>query len=265
MSVAGAISRWFKALGYLLTGRLDAARETLDSNPYAVRAKFDDIIREKVKRLQQYKSAVATLVAQEERRLTTLNEITADVERIENLKAGAAAKAREIVEAQTAAGKSPDDVRQDPEYQRCLSAYNDFSSTLTEKQVRITELEESIAESQKTVAEHKTQLQQLLREIDKIKNEAAETVADVITAREQKEIGDLLSGISDDRTAEKLQSMRDLRQKVKAESRISRELASADVKNQEREFMEFARKSATSSEFDALVGLTPSEEPPQEA
>lgn len=263
MSVVGAVGRWFRALGHLLTGRLDAAREALETNPHAVRAKYDEIIREKVKRLQQYKNAVATLMAQEERRLASLNEITAEVERFENLKAGAAAKAREIVEAQTAAGKSPDDVREDPEYQRCLSAYNDFSSTLTEKQARIAELEESIAESQKTVAEHKTQLQELLREIDGLKTEAAETVADIITVREQKEIGDLISGIAEDTTAAKLQSMRELRQKVKAESRISRELASTDTKTQEREFLEYAQKTAVSSEFDALVGLAPGEEAAQ--
>lgn len=265
MSVAGAISRWFKALGYLLTGRLDAARETLETNPHAVRAKYDEIIREKIKRLQQYKNAVATLVAQEERRLSTVNELSAEVARLENLKAGAAAKAKEIVEAQTTAGRNSDEVRQDPEYQRCLSAYNDFSSTVAEKQARIGELEESITESQKTVAEHKTQLQELLREINKIKTEAAETVADVITAREQKEISDLLSGIADDKTAEKLQSMRELRQKVKAESRISRELSEADIKHQEREFMEYARKTEASTEFDALIGLTPSEEPSKDA
>lgn len=255
MSVVGAVGRWFKALGYLLTGRLDAARETLETNPLAVRAKYDDIIREKVRRIQQYKTAVATLVAQEEKKLATVKELTSDVERLENLKAGAAAKAKELVAALQAKGKSEEQVRQDPEYQKCLSAFNDFSSTLAEKQARIAELEESIREYQKTVGDHKVQLQELLREIEKIKIEAAETVADVITAKEQKEIGDLISGIAQDSTSEKLQSMRELRQKVKAESRISKELASADTKTQERDFLEYARKTAASTEFDALIGL----------
>jgi len=41
----GAIVRWFKAVGYLLTGRLDSARRVIDSNPHVIRAKYDTIVR----------------------------------------------------------------------------------------------------------------------------------------------------------------------------------------------------------------------------
>lgn len=49
--------------------------------------------------------------------------------------------------------------------------------------------------------------------------------------------------------------MRDLRHKVKAEARISSELAGTDTKAQEAEFLAYARDTSATSEFDSLIGL----------
>ena len=271
MGLGRSIANWFKALGYMLTGRIDSAREVLDTNPHAVRAKFDDIIRDKVDRIQQYKKAVSSLVAQQEKKMQQVETLTEEVEKLENLKTGAAAKAKQVVEKLKAAGKSSEEIHADEDYKRCLGAFNDFSSTLAEKQGRIEELEGSVAEYSKSIADHKIQLQQLLREVDGLKSEAAETVADVITAKEEQEISDMITGIATDKTGEELQRMRDLRGKIKAQARISKELAGTDTKAQEAEFLEYARTSESSSEFDALIGLAdekdsaPADKPEAEA
>ena len=52
-----AIGRYLKAFGYLITGRVDAARKTLSANPYVVQATYDNVIREKTLRINQYKDA----------------------------------------------------------------------------------------------------------------------------------------------------------------------------------------------------------------
>lgn len=254
MGLFRSIGQWFKALGYLLTGRVDSARSVLETNPHAVRAKFDTIIREKKSRIQEYQKAVATLVAQQEKKMATVKSLTEEMRRLENLKTGAAAKAKQIVEQ--LAGQSDEAIRDNDEYKKCLAAFNDFSSTLAEKQARIQELEAAINEYSQSIGNHKIQLQQLLRDVDGLKAEAAETVADIITAKEEKELGDLLTGISEDSASQELDRMRDLRQQVKAESRISRELAGTDTKMQEAEFLDYARTSEASSEFDALIGLS---------
>lgn len=260
-----AIGRWIKAVGYLLTGQIDAARRTLDMNPHVVRAKYDEIIREKMSRIHHYKQAVAGLIAQEEDKVAKVKTLTEDVERLERLKAGALAKAKQSVERLQAAGKTMEEVKADEEYKRCLAAFNDFSSTLAEKHERIAELERDVEDYRKRIGDHKVQLQALLREIDKLRAEAADAVADMITAREEREIADTLAGIAKDGTAEELQRMRQLRQEVKAEARISKELAGTDTRAQEVEFLEYARKSATSSEFDALIGLAAAAEAPAAA
>ena len=251
-----AIGRWLKALGYLVTGQVDAARRTLDTNPHVIRAQFDTILDDKKARIQQYKQAVAQLIAQEQRKISTVKELGDDIERLERLKAGALAKAKQTTEKLKAAGKTADEIKADVDYQKCLAAYNDFSTTLAEKQARIIELESDIEGYAKSIGEHKVQLQALLREIEKVKQESAETVADVITAQQEREIADALSGIADDGTAEELQGLRAMRQELKAEAKISKDLSGMDARSQEAEFLEYARTTQASDEFDALLGLS---------
>jgi hypothetical protein len=251
----GALFRWIKAVGYLLTGQIDSARRVIDTNPHVVRAKYDDIIRDKVNQIHIYKQAVAGLIAQQENKMGKVKQLTEETQQLERLKAGALAKAKQTVERLQASGKSKEDVQQNEDYKKCLAAYNDFSATLTEKQDHIADLEKDLGGYSKAIGDHKIQLQQLLRDVDKVKSEAVDAVADVITAKQEKEIADTLAGIAKDGTAEELQRLRSLRQEIKAEARISKELAGTDTKTQEAEFLDYARKNAASSEFDALVGL----------
>ena len=251
----GAVGRWIKAIGYLLTGRIDSARKILDQNPHVVRAKFDQIIQDKIGQIHIYKQAVAGLIAQQENKMAKVKTLTDETGNLERLKAGALAKAKQTVEKLKAAGKSEEEVKSNEDYKRCLSAYNDFSSTLAEKQSRIAENEADIETYRKNIGDHKVQLQQLLRDVEKIRSESADAVADVITAKQEKDIADMLSGIAQDGTAKELQDLRQMRQELKAEARISKEMAGTDTKAQEAEFLEYARTSASNTEFDSLVGL----------
>lgn len=253
--MVGAMIRWLKAVGYLLTGRIDSARRTLDVNPHVVRAKFEEIIREKTGRIQQYKQAVSGLIAQQETKMAKVKTLTDEIRKLESLRAGALAKAKQAVAAMQQNGLSTEDIQRDEDYMKCLAAYNDFSSTLAEKQARVAELEEDITGYGNKIKEHKVQLQQLVREIENLKAEAADSVADMITAKQEKEIADAFAGIAEDGTEKELQRMRQLRQEVKAEARISSELAGTDTKMQEAEFLDYARKSVNNSEFDMLIGL----------
>ena len=251
----GAIWRYFRAIGYYLTGRVDAARKVLDTNPHVVRATFDQVVRDKKARVNQYKEAVATLIAQNEKKVNQVERLTEEVEKLERLKTGALAKAKQRVAQLQAEGKAMAEIQQDGEYLKCQGAFRDFTSTLAEKLDRISTLEEEIQAGDVRVNEHKVQLQSLLREIEKIKEEAADTVADMITAKEEKEVADMLTGLSADRSSAELARMRDLRQQVKAEARVSKELAGTETQAQEAEFLEYARTDAAQDEFAALVGL----------
>ena len=259
-----AIGRWIKAVGYLLTGQIDSARRVLDTNPHVIKAKYDAIVEDKIERIHQYKQAVAGLIAQEEKKLSKIKQLTSEVENLERLKAGALAKAKQTVEQLKATGVSEEAIHEDENYKKCLTAYKDFNSTLSEKQDRISELEADIEGYKNNISDHKIQLQQLLRDVEKVKAEAADTVADVITAKQEKELAETFAGIAKDGTAEELQNLREMRQELKAEAKITKELAGTDTKSQEAEFLEYARQSESTSEFDALIGLASEAPAPKE-
>lgn len=250
-----AIGRYIRAFGYLITGRIDAARKVLSANPYVIQATFERVIQEKTTRIQQYKDAVAQMIAQQEKKSATLKTLTNEVVRLDQLKEGAAAKAKSVVDKLKAAGADMEAIKKNEEYQKCLAAFNDFSSTLQEKNDRIAELEADIRQLGENIGGHKVQLQQLLRDLDGLREEASATVADMMTAKEEQNIADMVAGISAERYSKELQDMRDLRQQSKAKARISREMAGTDTKKQESEFLEYARKGVATDEFDRLIGL----------
>lgn len=250
-----AIGRWIKAIGYMLTGQLDSARRVLDTNPHVIRAKYDAVIRDKISQIHTYKQAVAGLIAQQENKMAKVKALTDEVANLERLKAGALAKAKQTVASLQQSGQSMEAIHASEDYKKCLAAYNDFSSTLAEKQDRIADLEKDVDEYGATITNHKVQLQQLLRDVEKIKAEAADTVAEVITAKQERDLADMVSGIAQDGTAEELQELRKVRQEIHAEARISKEMAGTDTKAQEAEFLEYARRSQSTNEFDQLIGL----------
>lgn len=251
----GAIGRYFRAFLYLITGRVDSARKALSANPYVIQATFDSVIQEKRRRLQQYKNAVATMIAQQEKKIHTVKQLTEDVTRLERMKEGAAAKAKDMVARLKGKETSMEKIKKNQDYMKCLSAFKDFTSTLQEKQDHIVELEEDSSVLGENIGNHKIQLTELLRDIEKLKEESASTVADIITAKEEESIANLISGISEDRSSKELEDMRDLRQQAKAKARISREMAGTDTKRQEAEFLEYSRTNVASDEFDQLIGL----------
>jgi phage shock protein A len=257
-----AISRYLRALGYLFTGQIDEARRALSMSPEVIQATFDHVIREKTARIQQYKEAVGSMIAQQERKKVELKRQSEEVTRLGKLREGATVMAKKIVERH---GGNADAVRQDPEYAKCQAAFKDFSSTLAEKEARCKELEGDIGELDKNIAGHKVQLEGLLRELEQVRAEKHDTVADVISARQEREVADMVAGISQDRTAEELQDLRQMRDQAKATARVSRELAGTDAKRSEQEFLQYAEQSTADKEFDALVGLARKTETPEAA
>lgn len=257
-----SIGRWLKALGLLLTLQFKEAAKVIESDPRVVRERFEQIKEDRIKKIQQYKQAVGSLIALQEGKIATVKNLTADVQKLEQLKSGAIAKARIVSNKLQKEGKTKEEVEQNEEYQKCLSAYRDFASTLAEKQARIAENEKDIEEYGKRIADHKIQLQHLLRELENLKAEAAETVADLITYQQITDIADMINGIAEDKYAKDLQEMRELRQQLKGEARISEELAGTDTKRMEAEFIKYAQTSASDDEFAKLVGLK--EEKPEE-
>ncbi len=252
-----AVSKYVRAVFYLMTFRIDKASETLRMNPGVMSATYDRIIDEKRSRINQYKDAIAAMIAQEESKKEKLKKLTADIEQLDKLKAGAAAKARKVAQRHNGDAEA---TRNDPEYQKCQAAFKDFSSTLAEKQTRAQELEADLQELLKNIDGHKINIQSQMRSLEQLAEEKHDAVASVLSAKEEQEIADIMTGLSEDRTSEELSELRELRQKAGAKARVSREMAGLDTKRAEEEFLQFAQESEANDEFDALIGLSAQDE-----
>ena len=251
--MANGFTRFFKAIWYTLTGRAHESADRMMENPEAVRGAYEDIIKDKKGNIQRYKAAIGQLIALVEQKRSAVKNLTDEVERLEELKSGAIAKAQQTAAELQGEGLAQEEIKVHAEYTRCVTAYQDFNSNLQEKTGRITELENEIEGAQTDIQSHKLQITNLHRDLDKIKSEQSEAVADLITAREQEEIADMLSGISMDGTSAELTRMREIREKAKARSTVAQELAGTDSKSEEEEFLTAARSSATTDEFDTLI------------
>lgn len=248
----GAVAKYIRAFGYLITFRINKASETLRMNPGVMSANYDRIIQEKRSRINQYKDAIASMITQEENKKQKLTAITSEIEKLEKLKEGAAAKARKLAQKYNG---DPVATKNDPEYQRCQAAFKDFSSTLAEKQQRADELESDLQELVKNIEGHKINIQGQMRELERLAEEKHDAVATVLSATEEKQIADMMTGLAEDRTSEELRELRELRNKAGASARMSREMAGLDTKRAEEEFLEFAQASEANDEFDQLIGL----------
>lgn len=255
-----AIRRLFRAIGYLLSGQVDKQTEKVLKDPTVIKATFANIVHEKKKSIQEYMSAVSQLVAQEEKKSQMVKRLTDDVNRLRKLQAGAGGKAKERAADLKAKGTAIQQIKTDAVVMQARASFSDFGSTIEEKDARIVELEDDIAGYQERIKSHKVQLTSLQRDIDKIKDEAADTVADMITATEEKQLNDVLSGISEDGTGAELERMRELRNQAKAEAKVASELAGTGSKRLEAEYEQFAAANQANDEFDGLLGLEESDD-----
>lgn len=256
-----AIGRFFRAIKYLITGKVDNAADALSKNPTVIKATYEKVIEEKKRRINEYKDAISSMIAQEESKKKRLEGLTEEIDKLEKLKSGAAARAKAIVDKYNGDIVA---VKNDPEYLKCQAAFKDFSSTLAEKQARASEIDEDLKQLITNVNGHKTQIQSLMRDLEKIKEEKHDAVADMLSANEEKQIADMVNGITNDKTTEELQRLREMRQKAVANARVSRELAGLDAKKAENEFLEYAQRNAADDEFDALIGISARKETSQQ-
>ena len=203
--MANSIIRYFKGIWYALIGRANLPTDKLLENPEAdkllenpeaVRGIYEDISRAKQANIQRYKQAIGQLMALVEQKKLSLKKLTDEVDDLEKKKVNATQKAKTIAAELREAGTPEEEVEQHPEYIRCVSANDDFDYTLKRKNVRVAKLERDIKRAQEDIECHKAQILDLQRDLEKIKTEQSEVIEDIITAREQEEIADMLSGIS---------------------------------------------------------------------
>ena len=239
-----AIGRFFKAIGHLLTGRIDAKTKGLDEDPHVVRARYDELISQKRQSILQVRNAVAGVIRNVERKRNELQSTNQEIAQKTRLMSGAKAMA-----AKLAKGKGREAAQQDMEFVKCMKAFQDFKSSLELLEQRKEGLELDIAQTEKDAKGYEVQLQSAHRELQGLVDERERSVADVAMARETRAAGEVLAGIANDGTADDLRRLRETVAQAKAEAQVTSRMAGTDTARQEAEFVEMAGGLEAENEF----------------
>lgn len=245
--------RYFKALWYMVTGRFSAAAESLQANKHVMAATYDASIRKGADRFNTVKNAVAELMGIEQTRLQEIKSLTANAETKQKIQAGAKVAMQRRINQLRKEGKGKEECQMDAEFIKHSSAYKDASSTLAQLEERIDEKEIDLRERQHQVAKFKTELQEMQRAQQALKEEKSEAVADVAVAQQMEAVNSVLAGISSDSTDKDLQAAREARKRAKAKASITAELSGNDAKLAENEYLAEAAGSVADSELDGLL------------
>ncbi len=248
-----SLFKLIRSFFYLITGRLDEVRAGVESNPTAMKSQYENIIKEKAKRANSFMDAVAGLMSSQEDKKVKHDLLLKEMENLGKIREGALSKAKSRANKLTADGKSQDEIKTDAEYIKHTSAYKDFSSTMHEKEQRAVELETSLTELDKQVGTYKSQLEGINREIDKLRDESLEAVADVAAATEQEKISKALSNISGDSTDGALNDLRNRRKQATNKAKVAGELSGTTAKAQEDEYLAAGVNTAASDELDSII------------
>lgn len=251
----GAIGRLLRNVWYFFTGKVDRMSEGIEKDPTVIRRQFDVIINQRKMSINQYVEAVSGLIAIQEKKKARLEYASKELSRLATLRDGAIAMAKSRMNELQKKGMAKEQIETDATYQKCLTGFQDFSSSITQYENECKSLEGEIQSAQKEIDSHKIRLEQIKRSIDEVKKEKDATVADMLSAKEEEGINKVLAGIATDTTGEMLERLRDNRQKAKARARTTRELAQTDVQQSMAEFEKFASTSAAKTDFNKLIGL----------
>ena len=168
------ITRYFKGIWYALIGQAQRQSNRHTHNLKAVRAAYEVLIRVKRENIQRYKNVIGQTIALIEQKKNALRGVTNEIDKLEQMKTGAIDKAKNTAAELQKTGLSAEEIEQHPDYVRHITSYNDYHSTLEEKNARIDELKQDIGRAQEDIETHKLQITGLHRDLNKLKTQQSD-------------------------------------------------------------------------------------------
>ena len=153
-----------------------------------------------------------------------------------------------------------EEIQNDPTVLKCSGFFEDFSSSVKDKEEEAANLEQEIEKHNNDLARYKNQLSRMHAELKKIKAEKHETIADLEIAKQEEKVNAAILGISDSKTEERRNRIQELRRKRRAKADINAEMAGIANEDAEQEFLDFATKSEAQSDFFDSIGISDTEE-----
>jgi len=103
--------------------------------------------------------------------------------------------------------------------------YVKYASNKEEAENKIKQLQDEIVDQEKEITIHKTKLQALKTDIENLKKEEAETVADIVSSKKMNELNNKLGLKEEDVQSKNLDAIREARKQIKSSAKLNAEMA----------------------------------------
>jgi phage shock protein A len=213
-----------------------AGDDLVSSSPEAIRATYATAIDDAKRRYKEMEKAVALLAAQRQKTEMTLKDLANEEAELNSKLEGSL----------VAAESDPTDFSHKEAGTRYLTRIQEID----EKQAKLAgELDSQSAR----VEEYKTKLRTFMDEINKLKREQGEMVAEYISAQQVVQLEDRLKGLGESAVDESLVAIREKVSTLQARAQISAEMRGATVTTQDQTYERLGKEREVSSKFDDLL------------
>ncbi len=213
-----------------------AGDDMVSSSPEAIRSTYASAIDDAKRRYKEMERAVALLAAEREKTSVSLRKLDEEEHELQKKLDGALAMA----EAES----------ENLDHREAGTRYLSRIAVIDEKQAEFTA--DLDAQTQK-VEDYKIRLRSFTDEIDKLKREQGEMVAEFVSNQQVIQLEDRLRGLGETAVDESLVAIREKVGRLKAQSKIATEMRTSTVGSQDTTYERIGAEREAQNRFDELL------------
>jgi len=213
-----------------------AGDDMVASSPNAIRSAYAAAIDEAKRRYKEMEMAVALLARERERTEMSLKNLDHEEAELQ----------RKLEGALAAAEASPNDMSH-------REAGTRYAARLNEVDLKQVALAQDLEAQRNKVEEYKIKLRGFHTEIDRLKREQGEMVAEFVSHQQIIQLEDRLKGIGETAVDESVVAIRDKVANLRAQAKIATEMGRATVTTQDETYERLGAEREAAARFDELL------------
>jgi phage shock protein A len=215
---------------------IQSGNEMVSGSPEAIRATYATAIDDAKKRYKEMERAVALLAREREKTEMNLKMLDKEEQELQRRLEGTLAMAE----------REPDD----PTHREAGTRYLSRITEIDQKQGSLTE---DLEVQRNKVEDYKTRLRSFTDEIQKLKREQGEMVAEFVSNQQVIQLEDRLRGLGEAAVDESIVAIREKVGRMRAEAKIATEMGSATVGVQDESYERIGAEKEAAARFDELL------------
>ena len=236
MSVVSSFMRLVATLFGQAEGTTERATDKLlVSSPEAIRNQYRKTREDWAKDYNDMKSSIAQLIQIKDDKLQEIKKLQGLIEELDLKMNGAI------------------NLYKQTQDERLKEEYGKLAYTKEEAFSKIESITNEVNEQEKVIATFKNRLTALQTDIENLKKEEAETIADIVSSKKVNELNSKLQGLSRNYQTKNLDAIRDARKQLKSEAKLSSELSGFEKSEMDQKLIASGKVSKHFDAFDKAV------------